>query len=54
MKSLANHLNVNGILLVSGILKSDEIEMINAARVVGLDLVEMKEKDNWICLKFGC
>ena len=54
MKSLANHLNVNGILLVSGILKSDEIEMINAAQVVGLDLVEMKEKDNWICLKFGC
>ena len=39
-------------LLISGLLKTDEAEVISAFERVGLTYLSTIEKDNWICLSF--
>jgi ribosomal protein L11 methyltransferase len=46
----ANQLNVNGILIFSGILADDETELLEAARKHKLVLTARLEAENWICL----
>jgi ribosomal protein L11 methyltransferase len=46
----ANQLNVNGILVLSGILADDETELLEAARKHKLVLTSKFLDKNWICL----
>lgn len=50
---LVNQLNSNGVLLLSGLLKTDELEIIQSAEKFRLILKGKIEKDGWICLQLG-
>jgi ribosomal protein L11 methyltransferase len=45
-------LSVNGILIMSGLLKGDEEVIVNMAKNNQLNLVKRWERDNWIALQF--
>lgn len=47
---LAKSLNEEGFLLLSGLLKTDEQDLINEFLSQGLNHIRTIEKDNWICL----
>jgi len=49
---LYSKLNLNGILLISGILKSDLMEVSSNYIKSGFEALEIKEKGNWHCVKF--
>jgi len=47
---LKNDLNEKGVLLLSGLLISDEEDIVNAAKPLSLQLVKKDVMNNWICL----
>jgi len=47
---LKNALNEGGLVLLSGLLISDEADIINAAKPLSLQLVRKDVMNNWICL----
>lgn len=49
--SFAEQLNLNGIVLLSGILKEDELEILHIANENHLYLEKKMEVDNWMCLQ---
>jgi ribosomal protein L11 methyltransferase len=53
MVSLAQSLSVNGILLLSGLLKEDEKDITQAAKNQGLSSILTTEKNNWICIQLS-
>ena len=50
---MKQHLNVAGVLLVSGLLSGDKQDIIIAAANTGFDLKEITEKDGWMCINFA-
>ena len=48
-----SHLSSRGVLLLSGLLKEDELEVTTKAYEYGLTLLHKSEKGQWISLKFG-
>ena len=48
---LASRLKKTGVLLLSGLLSTDEADIRLAASIQGLEITERNEKDNWLCLK---
>ncbi len=48
---LKNGLNSGGVLLLSGLLTTDEFDILQAARPLGLLLTGKEELNRWICLK---
>lgn len=53
MPQFANQLNSNGLLLLSGLLKDDEGEILQAAQKHNLAIKAKFEAENWICLKMS-
>ena len=51
--AMKQHLNVAGVLLVSGLLSGDKQDIIIAAANTGFDLKEITEKDGWMCINFA-
>ncbi len=51
-ESLKRLLSTDGHLLISGILKGDENDIVNAANAVGLQLAKNIEKSGWLCILF--
>src|SRR4030095_10479493 len=51
LSHFANNLNVNGILILSGILDHDETAILEAARKYNLALMAKLGAKNWICLQ---
>jgi ribosomal protein L11 methyltransferase len=51
MAKMIQHLSKNGVLILSGLLKTDEEKVITAARFNGLETIDIIEKNAWICLK---
>lgn len=47
-----NHLEQNGTILVSGILSSDEKEIIKNFTQVGFNFKNIFKKENWLCIQF--
>ncbi len=50
---LSRQLHRSGVILLSGLLKEDEEEVVVAAKASGLGLLEKNIRDNWLCLKLG-
>ena len=50
---LVDKMKAGGILLISGIIKEDRIDMIQAYEQAGLHLVDETELNNWLMLKFS-
>lgn len=50
---IRQHLNNSGVLLVSGILNTDEEIVVEAAASNGLAITDKWGKDDWICLKMS-
>ncbi|MBV7532785.1 50S ribosomal protein L11 methyltransferase [Chitinophaga sp. sic0106] len=53
MADMRRLLSPGGILLLSGIMPSDEQQILAAALPQGFDLQHKIEKDNWLALQFG-
>ena len=53
MPALAERLQPGGKLLLSGLLVSDEADIVLAAAVQGLRPEQRMERDNWLCLKLS-
>lgn len=53
MVSLSESLSVNGILVLSGLLKQDEKDIIQSAKNQGLSSKLTTERNNWICIKLS-
>ncbi len=53
MHALCARLQPEGILLLSGLLSSDEQDIRLAASVAGLEVLTLEEKDNWLCISLG-
>ncbi len=51
-ESLKRLLNNDGLLLISGILKEDENDIVNAANQIGLKLASILERNGWLCIRF--
>lgn len=51
MAAMTQHLAKNGVVLLSGILKTDEEKVIREASINGLIPAGKLEKNDWICLK---
>lgn len=51
--SLTNLLSPEGILILSGIMKKDQSDIENLAHQSGLDTLEIKEKGDWLAIKYG-
>lgn len=49
---LAEQLMPGGTVLVSGLLKEDEADILNAGKMLMLTITAKAERDNWLCLKF--
>lgn len=47
-----NHLKQNGTILVSGILSSDEKEIIENFTQIGFNFKNIFKKENWLCIQF--
>lgn len=52
LQIIVTQLNKNSVLLLSGLLNTDENEILNAANNLGLKYLNKYEKEEWICLKF--
>ncbi|MBS1759706.1 MAG: 50S ribosomal protein L11 methyltransferase [Bacteroidetes bacterium] len=52
MKSLRDHLQHDGVLLMSGLLTTDETDILKSASENGLIMVNKTVRDNWISLRF--
>lgn len=52
MSSIANHLNIDGILLMSGLLKGDLPEIRIAMEKAGIKFLSSEEKEGWVMI-FG-
>jgi ribosomal protein L11 methyltransferase len=52
MENLARQLNPNGILLLSGLLTNDELDILLASEKFQLKHKGKAERNNWIALKF--
>lgn len=52
MAALANGLEKDGILIISGILKENTQEILKAATDNGFETESRNEKNNWLCLAF--
>jgi ribosomal protein L11 methyltransferase len=50
---LVDKMKARGILLISGIIKEDRSDMIQAYEQAGLHLVDETELNNWLMLKFS-
>lgn len=50
LPTLNNMLPDDGILLISGILKTDQELVKNATEKSGFKVAEIKQKNNWICI----
>jgi ribosomal protein L11 methyltransferase len=48
---LKNGLKPGGILLLSGLLTTDEADILEAAQLLGLELTGKEELNKWICLR---
>jgi ribosomal protein L11 methyltransferase len=53
LHTLAKELKKEGNLLLSGLLVTDEEEIVTACRNYSLLLCKRTEKNNWICLQFS-
>ncbi len=53
MGTIGQHLKSSGVLLLSGLLSGDRLEIQKEALKIGLDLQHFMEKNGWIALKFG-
>jgi ribosomal protein L11 methyltransferase len=53
MHALAARLQPGGLLLLSGLLSTDEQDIRLAASVAGLEVLVVEEKDNWLCIRLG-
>ena len=51
-EKFANSMNLNSVLIVSGILKEDCENILNAAQLKNLRLENKFEKNNWLCIAF--
>ncbi|MDX1953898.1 MAG: 50S ribosomal protein L11 methyltransferase [Chitinophagaceae bacterium] len=51
-KSLADRLTSGGTLLLSGLLTTDEEDILAGAQHVGLKFMDRMERAGWICLSF--
>lgn len=51
-ESLKKLLNKDGLLLISGILKEDENDIVIRANQLGLKLVTILERNGWLCIRF--
>lgn len=51
-ESLANRLTSGGTLLLSGLLTSDEEDILAGAQKAGLVFMDRMERADWICLSF--
>jgi len=51
LDSFAKHLLPGGVLVLSGLLKDDEKELLESSKNYGLHLRKKTEEDNWICLQ---
>ena len=49
---LHQQLNKNGILLLSGLLKGDENDILLAARTHSLILHKVQQQGDWLCMRF--
>lgn len=49
---LVNRLNNDGILLLSGLLKDDEEDVLQACKVLSVKHISTTHKNNWICIMF--
>jgi ribosomal protein L11 methyltransferase len=52
IESLKKLLNKDGLLLISGILKEDENDIVTRANQLGLKLVTILERNGWLCIRF--
>jgi ribosomal protein L11 methyltransferase len=52
LPQLKKRMNVNSCLLLSGLMTTDEKDIVEACRENKLDLVKQTEKNNWISLLF--
>ncbi len=50
---LTKQIRPGGCLLISGLLASDEVEIMTAIRTEGLNVVKKAEKDNWLVFKLA-
>ncbi len=53
LEHLKNNLNDGGIMLLSGLLTSDEEDIVKAALPLSLHILGKEVMNNWICLVFG-
>jgi ribosomal protein L11 methyltransferase len=53
MHALSAQLQAGGLLLLSGLLSTDEQDIRLAASVAGLEVLALAEKDNWLCIRLG-
>ncbi|MFM2363588.1 MAG: hypothetical protein RLZZ316_2490 [Bacteroidota bacterium] len=51
LAAIQQHLKPEGVVLFSGLLKADEEMVTDAAIAVGLQILTVKERQNWICMK---
>ena len=52
LPQLKNHVISNGFLLLSGLMKNDEADIVEASREVGFRFIKQTEKGAWISLLF--
>lgn len=52
IEAISKGLAANGVLLVSGILKTDLTEILKISLQYGLVLKKQSEKNNWLCIAF--
>jgi ribosomal protein L11 methyltransferase len=50
---LLNRLNKNGQLLLSGLLKEDETDILKTAKELPVRYISTTHKNNWICIMFS-
>lgn len=53
LPALASRLQKNGVLLLSGLLSTDEADISLAASIQGLAVISRMERDNWLCLRLS-
>jgi ribosomal protein L11 methyltransferase len=53
LASIKQHLSGGGVVLLSGLLWADQDDMLKAASVNQLEIVEQKEKDGWILIRLS-
>ena len=50
---LSKQIRQGGCLLISGLLASDEVDILSAVRREGLNVVKKAERDNWLVFKLA-